>query len=225
MRFFDIAKVGCFCEGVSHSLEKRRGEDVKVLTLTLKVAPFSATHATAMPDGVKATLFKLNSGDPKDTLRKVDFALGVERQILHCFAAPDTEDATRALDQVRIHGTYARAPKDRAGFEFVFKATFGPVGRDELEFVQSWLLTQKFITFEAAEPGMFDDVEDDDDGTEADQKAQQPVDGRVPMWDDEPAAAAPSKAKPATERAHRPLHSHQTKRRTAGKGAAAKGKK
>lgn len=30
MRFFEIAKVGCFLDGVSHSLEKRRGEEVKV---------------------------------------------------------------------------------------------------------------------------------------------------------------------------------------------------
>jgi hypothetical protein len=137
MRLFDIAKVGCYCEGVSHSLEKRRGEDVKVLTLTLKVAPFGAQLATAMPDGVKATLFKLNSGDPKDTLRKVDFALGVERQILH--ASRRRTPRTRRARSTRC-GSMAptRAHRRTAnGFEFVFKATFGPVGRDELEFVQS----------------------------------------------------------------------------------------
>lgn len=220
MKLFDLAKIGCYCEGIAHSLEKRRGEDVKVLTLTLKVAPFSSTHATAMPDGVKATLFNLNSGDPKENLRRVDFALGVERQQLHAFASPDTSEATFMLDQVRIHGTYARVQKDRNGFDFLFKCTFGPIGRDELEWVQAWLLTQKFVTFEAAEPSLeFEAAEpDEDDGTDADQKAREVIDGRVPMWEDEP--PAPSKAKPATERAHRNLHSHQTKKRK----SAAKGK-
>jgi hypothetical protein len=216
VKLFDIAKVPCYCDGVTHSIEKRRGEDVKVLTLSLKVAPFDAKLATVMPDGVKPTLFKLNSGDPKETLRRADFALGVERQQLHVFASPDTDAATRMLDQVRIHGTYANMAKDRNSFDFKFKATFGPVGRDELEFIQSWLLTQKFVTFDAAEPGMFDEMVDDGE-TDEDVKAREVIDGRKPVWDDEPAAAAPSKAKPATERAHRSLHSHQGKKKTTGK--------
>lgn len=214
MKLFEIAKVGCYCEGVAHSLEKRRGEDVKVLTLTMKVAPFSATHAASMPDGVKPTLFKLNSGDPKETLRRVEFALGVERQQLHVFASPDTSKATFMLDQVRIHGTYARVVKDRNGFDFLFKATFGPVGRDELEWIQAWLLTQKFVTFEPAEPSM-DFEEDGEDGTEADQKSREVVDGRVPkpLWD-EPDAERPAAAdKP--ERTHRKLHSHTSKKKNA----------
>jgi hypothetical protein len=214
VRFFEVGKVGCFLDAVSHGLEKRRGEDVKVLTLTLRIAPFDSKLATAMPDGVKPTLFKLNSGEPKESLRRADFALGVERQILQIFAAPDTTQATRAIDQVRIHGTYARSQKDRNGFDFVFKATFGPVGRDELEFVQGWLLTQKFVTFDAAEPGMFEEQADEDEGTEADQKARTAIDGRVaptPMWDDEPAQAADEGQQP--ERAHRPLHSHASKKK------------
>lgn len=208
MRFFDIAKVPCYCDGVTHSIEKRRGEDVKVLTLSLKVAPFDSKLATTMPDGVKPTLFKLNSGDPKENLRRADFALGMERQQLHVFASSDTAKATRMLDQVRIHGTYATAQKDRNGFDFKFKATFGPVGRDELEFIQSWLLTQKHVTFEAAEPGMFENVPEEDEGTDQDQKAREPIDGRVakPMWDetDEAAQAKPKKTGP--EPVNRKLH-------------------
>jgi hypothetical protein len=42
--------------------------------------------------------------------------------------------------------------------------------------VQGWLLTQKFVTFEAAEPGMFDDsVEDDGDLSDQDEKARRPA--------------------------------------------------
>jgi hypothetical protein len=176
VRLFNVSKVGCFCDGVSHSLEKRHGEDVKVLTLTLRVAPFDSKLAGEMPDGVKPTLFKLNNGEPKDTLRRADFALGVERQQFHVFAAPDVSKATIMLDQVRVHGIYARSQKDRNGFDLVFRATFGPVGRDQLEFVQGWLLTQKFLSFEEAEPGMFDDsVEDDGDLSDQDEKARRPA--------------------------------------------------
>lgn len=178
MRLFEIAKVGCVLDGVSHSLEKRRGEDVKVLTLTLKIAPFTAQHAATMPDGVKPTLFNLNSGDPKQTLRRVDFALGVERQQLHVFASPDTDAPTFVLDQVKVHGTYARVQKDRNGFDFVLRATFGPVGRDELEWIQQWLLTQTFVTFQEAEPLL--DMEDDGEDPEPTN-----TEDHTPMWDDD----------------------------------------
>lgn len=220
MKLFEIAKVGCFCDGVNHSLEKRRGEDVKVLTLTLRVAPFSASHATAMPDGVKPTLFKLNSGDPKETLRRVDFALGIERQILHIFAAPDTSKATRAIDQVRIHGTYARMPKDSNAFDFVFRATFGPVGRDELEFVQGWLLSQKFISFEAAEPGMFDleteETDEDDDEPSSDRPAD--------MWEDGDEQNPSTAAANSDTAAEGPEPARHAKPRHATRASAAKAK-
>jgi hypothetical protein len=117
VKLFDVSKVGCFCDGVSHALEKRRGEDVKVLTLTLRVAPFDSKLATAMPDGVKPTLFKLNNGEPKGH--------AAPRRLRARRRAPDParlrgagrRKATRALDQVRIHGTYARSQKDRNGFD------------------------------------------------------------------------------------------------------------
>lgn len=226
MQLFSVGKVGCFCDGVGHSIEKRRGEDVKVLTLTLRVAPFDIKLATAMPDGVKPTLFKLNSGEPKETLRRVDFALGVERQILHVFAAPDMADGTRALDQVRIHGTYARAQKDRNGFDFVFKATFGPVGRDELEFVQGWLLSQKFVSFKAAEPGMFDDEgEEEEEPTDADEKARRPAPMFETAGDGKPLEAGAEVTAPSRqpERTHRRMISHQAKGGT--RKAAKKGRR
>lgn len=208
MKLFEIAKVGCYCDGVAHALEKRRGEDVKVLTLTLRVSPFDSRLATTMPDGVKPTLFKLNSGDPKETLRRADFALGLDRQLVTVFAAPDTADASMALHQVKIHGTYARAQKDRNGYDFVFRATLGPVGKEELEFVQSWLLSQRFCSFTEDEPllDLDDDADDGEEGTDADVKAARPA----PMWDEE--QAAPAKPK-KSRRNHRPLHSHQSKRK------------
>jgi hypothetical protein len=162
MRLFEVAKVGCFLDAIGHSLEKRRGDDVKVLNLTLRIAPFTSQLASAMPDGVKPSLFKLSSGDPKESIRRIDFALGCERQLLTVYAAPDTTQASIALDQVKVSGTYARAQKDRNGFDFVLKASFGPVGKTELEFVQDWLLTQRFVSFEEAEPGMFDEAEETD---------------------------------------------------------------
>lgn len=232
MKLFSVPKVGLFCDGITHAIEKRRGEEVKIVTLALRMQPFDSKLAVAIDDGlvgqdvrVRNALFKVNHPDPVPGIRRIDFALGCERQNLTVYASPDTEAGSMCLEQVKIAGTYARSQKDMNGFAFCLKGSFGPLGRAELEFIQKWLLTQRFVTFEQAEPGMFDDTtEDDEDLADADEKARQTA-RPTPMWDgtdEEPAPAAEAPAEPKQtdkhkkDRANRSLHSHQTKK--AGKG-------
>lgn len=218
-RLFSVPKIGLFLDSITHATEKRREEEVKIVTLTLRAQPFGADLARAVDDGVggdsglRSTLFKLNHPDPKPHLKRVDFSVGCPRQQLHVFAAPDTTTPSLMLDQVKIFGTYARTEKDLNGYGFVFKASFGPPGRKELEFITDWHLSQRFVTFQEAEPGLdFGETdEDDDETTDADEKAERPA----PMWnDDEPAAAASEKSAKSPRKArddknvNRKLHSH-----------------
>jgi hypothetical protein len=186
-RLFSVPKVGLFLDSYAPGIEKRRDEEVSILKLTLRVQPFDSKLATAIDDGlgddsaVRSNLFKLSSGEPKPHLDQAAFSLGCPRQQLQVYAAPDAPEARIAFNQVKISGTYARTQKDVDGFAFVLKASFGPVGRDELEYVHAWFRTQRFVTFEEAEPGMFDDEADDDD-----HEPGPVVDGRrTPMWDDD----------------------------------------
>jgi hypothetical protein len=181
MRLFTVGKIGCFCDTITHATEARRDQEVKIVILTLRVQPFDATHASAMVDGVRVTLFRLNHPEPKESLRRVDFALGVPRQTLHVYAAPDTEQASIVLDQAAVSHTYARTQKDVRGYAFTFKVAFGPCGRQELEFVQDWHLGQRFVTFEVAEPGLFDEAPAG--STESDPAVTQNVIA-TPMFDD-----------------------------------------
>ena len=224
-RLFEVGKVGCFVDSYGPGVEKRRGETVSTITVKLRVQPFDAKLATALDAGVgedcniRATVFSLNTADPKPNFTRHDFKLALARQNLSIFASPDTEDARVMLLQAKISGTYVRTQKDVSALALVMKATFGPVGRDELELIHSLHRSQAFITFEESEP-LFE-LEEDDEGEEPPVGAV--VDGRVPMFDDPRDTPAPSKAKPATERAHRKLHSHQGKKKAAGtrKGARA----
>lgn len=237
-RLFSAAKVGLFCDSITHATEKRKGDDVKIVTLTLRVQPFDAKLATALDEGiggesnVRPTLFKIGHPDPKPLLRRADFALGCARQNLHVFASTDTPTASILLDQVRISNTYARTEKGVAGFGFVLKASFGPLGRRELEYIQDWHLGQRFVTFDEAEPSLAFESDGEDEGTEADQKSREVIDGRVPqkpMWDDDvPVTHVTDDAvfttdkdgkriseAPKVERAHRKLHSHTSKKKNA----------
>jgi hypothetical protein len=171
---FDVNKIGVFVDSYSPGVEKRRGESVSVITLNLRIQPFDAKLATALDSGVggdsniKATIFSLNSGDPKKNFTRHDFKLALERQNLEIFPTPDTNKSRISLNQVRISGTYVRTQKDNAALALVFKATFGPVGRDELELIHSLHRMQTFVTFHQGEPILEDAEEvDDADGENA----------------------------------------------------------
>ncbi len=217
-RLFNVAKIGCFLDTYAPAVEKRRGEEVSVITLKMRIQPFDAKLAAALDEGVggdsniRATVFSLNTSEPKPNFTRHDFKLALARQNLEIFASPDTNASRISLNQARISGTYVRTEKDNAALAFVFKATFGPVGRDELELIHSLHLMQTFITFHEGEPILdVEEVEDD----EADPENEDAVELRPePMFND------PRDERPEGETArevgsrHR-LHSHQSRKKTA----------
>jgi hypothetical protein len=163
-KFFEVAKVGCYCEAITHSTEKRKDGETKVIQLSLRVDPFDAKLATAVDTTVRATLFKLGNAEPHDHLRRVSFALGTGRQLLTIFATPDSGRPSIALDQVRIGDVYARTSKDARGYMLVFKAIFGPPDATELEYCERWRNGMAFVTFEAAEPSELFELEGEEEG-------------------------------------------------------------
>lgn len=163
MQLFNVSKVPLFCDGVQHKTEARRGETVKVIVLTLRLAPFEKKLARAMPIGELAdTLFAINGPKPR-AVRRAEFDPPTERQLLRVFAAPDVPEPSIAFDQAKVGKLVSRMTKDRTAHDLHFTATFGPAGRRELEYAQEWLFSQRFVTFDEAEPGMFDDPEEGSD--------------------------------------------------------------
>jgi len=224
VKLFDVGKVGCYLEAITHKLETRRDSDVKVTELTLRVQPFEAKLATALSPDVRALLFTLNSGEPKPILRRADVALGVPRQDLEVFASTDTVTASIVIDHVKITGIYARADKKSRGFVLLFKASFGPCAKQELEYVNDWFLGQRFVSFEPAERSL--EFEErggaDDEVTEADEKSRRPAPmfdtdagGQVTEVEGQPVEAAPTPDAP--EPARKPL-SHAAGRKKGARG-------
>jgi len=164
-KLFDVAKIGCYCEAITHTTEKRKDGEVKVIQLSLRVQPFDAKLATALHPDVRNTLFKLSYPDPQPHIARVNFLLGVPRQDLDCFATSETATPTRRLEHVKISGLYARSTSGMQGYALVFKATFGPVTDAELGYCEAWRSGMKFVNFQEAEASdlFFDESEEDDD--------------------------------------------------------------
>jgi hypothetical protein len=153
-RLFDVAKVGCFLDTIQHSTEDRRGEATKIVVLTLRVDPLDAKLALALDERVRQTLFNLSSAEPHKHIRRVEFALGIPRQNLEVFASPDTAQATIAFLQVEAKSVKVRIDKDKNHYSLICKVSFGPIGPDELAYIEEWRNTQRFVTFRQAEPSM-----------------------------------------------------------------------
>lgn len=212
-RLFSVGKVGIFLDGYGPGTEKRRGESCTIVKATFRIQPFDAKLAAAIDDGladqsgVRASLFKLSSVEPKPHIERLNFNLSCPRQNMEMFASPDTDESRIAFLQVRIGGTYARLQKDVDGFAFVFTGAFGPVDRETLHYLQGWYGTQRFVNFTASEPSLeFSDETPEDDDVNDPPFGNRPA----PMFDDDDEPASPGVAAARTastdrrrEKAHR----------------------
>jgi len=153
MRFFDDDAIGCYLDAIDHRVEKTKdGKEIKMVDLTLRVQPFTVELAAALDEDVRALLFTMGDALPKKKLKAIHFELPVPRQALTIQITPeDTIGALHVLD-VEITGPRARLEKGVDGFGFVFYASFGPVGRDELAYLVNWHTQQRFVTFTPHEP-------------------------------------------------------------------------
>lgn len=168
MRFFDDDKVGCYLDDIGHRVEKTDGKEIKMVDLTLRVQPLTAELAAALDPDVRALLFTMGDAMPKSKLAAIHFNLPAENQDLTVQLIPESDEGAIHILDVEISKPRARVEKGVDGFGFVFYASFGPVGRDELEYLVGWHTQQRFITFHPHEPALnFKGAEPLDDETPA----------------------------------------------------------
>src|SRR5262245_8923758 len=153
MRLFDVDKVGCYLDGIGHRVEKIDDEEVKMIDLTLRVQPLTPELAAALDRDVRALLFA--GTEPKPKIKTLEFKLTVERQLARVYLLPEAgHEAQIAFTDVEISSVRARTEKGVDGFGLVFYASFGPVGKDELEYICNWYTQERFISFEPNDPSL-----------------------------------------------------------------------
>ena len=211
-KLFEVGKIGAFLDAITHGSEKRPNDGrTKIVTCTLRVDPFDVTHALALDQRVRDTLYSLSTSEKRAHLRRAEFALGISRQNIHIFAAPDTAQASRVITQVAVKDFVAKIDKDKNHFSLTFKIAFGPVDRDELALIEDWRTTQRFLTFEEAEPSLAFDTDDD---TQTDDDEMEVIDGRQPAFDDGTLTAAAPESEEAREKGSRTVKPRGTRKKT-----------
>jgi hypothetical protein len=159
MRLFDDDKIGCYLDDIGHRVEKTAdGKEHKMIDLTLRVQPFTPELANALDPDVRALLFTLGDAAPKPLIKAIELRLPTPRQtlVVHLLPASEPGDpvAQIAFTDVEISGTRARTEKGVDGYGLVFYASFGPVSKEDLEYVCNWHTQQRFVTFVEREPSL-----------------------------------------------------------------------
>jgi len=161
MRFCTVDHLGIVCDTFTPTTEERRDVEVRVLVLTLRIEPLTLEIAAGIEPLIRRLLFR-QGGEVVPHLRDVVFAFDVPRQLMKLQIAPDAP-SRMAFDQVKIGRLRAKPDKAGVYWSLIFKATFGPVDRNQLEYVQAWFGTQRFVTFVPAEADLFESAPDADD--------------------------------------------------------------
>jgi hypothetical protein len=150
MRLFDDDRIGCYLDDIGHRVEKTKdGLEIKMVDLTLRVQPLTPELATSLDPDVHALLFNLGDGQPKPKIKAMEFRLPCGRQAMSVYLLPEglADPQIRFVD-VEIDRPRARTEKGVDGYGFVFYASFGPVGAQDLEYICNWYTQQRFVTFQ-----------------------------------------------------------------------------
>lgn len=155
MRFFDDDHIGCYLDDIGHRVEKTKdGKELRMVDLTLRVQPFTVELAEALDTDVRALLFNLGDALPKGKIKALHFNLPVTRQAIGVRLLPEAEEGALLIADAEITDVRARVEKGVDGYALVFYASFGPVGKAELEYVVGWHTQQRFLTFHPQEPAL-----------------------------------------------------------------------
>lgn len=173
MKLFDDDKVGLYLDDIGHRVEKTKdGKEHKMVDLTLRLQPLTPELATSLDPDVRALLFSLSDATPKPKIKSMEFRLTIPHQRLSVYLLPEGNvDPSIVFMDVEISGVRARTEKGVDGYGLVFYASFGPVGKDELEYVVGWHTTQRFVSFTQQQPALdfAGKSGSDDEGDEGDE--------------------------------------------------------
>lgn len=150
MGWFDIERVGVYLDDIGHRVEQTKdGKEIKMIDLTLRVQPFTPELAASLDTDVRALLFAMSDGQPKPKIKALEFRLPCPRQQMFVHLLPEeTEVAAQiAFLDVDITRPRARTEKGVDGYGLVFYASFGPVSKEDLEYICNWHTQQRFVTF------------------------------------------------------------------------------
>jgi hypothetical protein len=140
-------------------IKDKSGDEYKCCDLTFRIEPMTRELAAELDEAIKGTLYRRNDAEINGHLTKVEFTHKPKPQALTFRPDPALTMTSLELDESKITKLRARKPKDGNHWVFLFRATVAQLSGQDLLYLQEALYKQHFLTFEPAEPGLFDEEE------------------------------------------------------------------
>lgn len=154
---FESKNVPCFLERMGHKKIKIGKEEYKGTEIVLRVDPFTPALASELAE-TKGIIYRRNDTEPNPNVEAVSFTYTPKPQAVEFRADPLLKPSV-TLPEAKVSKFRVRRPKDGTQWVLVFKIVFAEIGGNDLLYLKEALFEQRFLSFENASPGLFDEAE------------------------------------------------------------------
>jgi hypothetical protein len=155
---FETRNVPCYLQSMSHKTLKIGSEEYKGTEIVFRVDPFTAELAGELSE-TKGVIFRRNTAEVNPNIDAVSFSYAPKPQRIEFRAAPELSRPSIVVAESKVQKFRVRKPKDGQQWVLVFRATFAEISGADLLWLKEALFEQRFLSFENAEAGLFDEAE------------------------------------------------------------------
>ena len=155
---FDTANVPIYLERMGHKKIKIGRDQYKGTELVLKIDPFTPALAGELAE-TKGIIFRRNDAEANPHIDAVSFTYLPKPQRIEFRPDPVLAKPSIVIPEAKVSKFRVRKPSDGTQWVLIFRVVFAEVGGNDLLYLKEALFEQRFLTFENAAPGLFDEAE------------------------------------------------------------------
>lgn len=154
---FDTGNLPCYLERMGHKKLKIGQDEFKGTEIVLRIDPFTPELASELAE-TKGVIFRRNDGEPNPHVDMVSFTYAPKAQRIEFRPDPQLKPSV-VIPEAKVSAFRVRKPKDGTQWVLRFRIVFAEIAGADLLYLKEALFEQRFLTFENAETGLFDEAE------------------------------------------------------------------
>lgn len=151
-------EVGVRVSNVTPELMEKDEAEISLVKLSCEINPLTAELASELHDFVRGTLYTMSGAEVNSLLGGASFALAIPPQCIAVRMAPDQKKPSFVIKEAKIGGIHAKRSKKSTSWTLGFTVTCSPASEHQLAQIIEAYCKTKYMSFEPAEPGLFDET-------------------------------------------------------------------
>jgi hypothetical protein len=155
---FETACIPVYLDSMGYKQIKAGKDKFKGTKMTLRIDPLTPELAAELSE-TKRMLFRRDTAEANTEIDSVAFTYVPKPQAVEFYPDPAIAKASCTIAECKVGKFKVRKPKDGSQWVLTFQITFIDVTGDDMLYLKEALFEQRFLTFENAVPGLFDEAE------------------------------------------------------------------